>query len=784
MASFKEILKKQRQSGSGITDSFIGSSVEKIKESMDFRNVLFKKGSFLNALFPKIKGYDYENVGSKIKPVELEQSNSKLNVIEQNTALSAKNSIVLPSMARDMFLVKQNIIKLVKSQGQKPQTKSGDWFTRQLARENALEEKRTTTKPTPEKEKVIKENNGFMGSIASFLGGIFAGSILPSLIKGGLILGALSIIGKGVREFFENEEFRKTVLEGIGNALSSSWKFLTESEAGKNLLVGIAAVGATLIGLKVAVMTVTAAILAAARSIYSGMGIPTPEDIVDNKKSGGKGSGKTGRKSPGGSGRKGSGKTTIPKIPAAAGAVARGATVVPVVGQAVMGALLVYEVYQGMEESEIAMEILAKKNRKEDLNKEEKEFLKEWDRKTDFSRQQESFDNMISGGENRAAPTELPKALPMSSGYLRKLEEDERRRALRKSGNKSSPMPTPMPPAVGMEAGRGYNRQSTPKTDNIEQNKTSPTNIVNNTNSTISQNLLSFIKSKEGFRSHAYKDHKQYSIGYGTKANSVNEVIDEREAEKRLIDDLTERRNKIVSFASKHGYQWTDNQIDALTSFAHNTGSINQLTQNGKRSDEEIVRMMPEYVKASGRVEPGLVKRRLEEVAMFTSDPISDANQKTSSINPTPARNFQDEQYQRRSQTRLAASQASATASSDKQNTLFDNIKSLASSLGITDITPSDVIGASKILSTVTDKEKQNQIFESLIQGSGMISGSMLNESEIARTLEKLMMDNSSETNLNVNTNNQNNVNQSTQGGTTSSTYDTDLLKTLIGSTM
>ena len=42
----------------------------------------------------------------------------------------------------------------------------------------------------------------------------------------------------------------------------------------------------------------------------------------------------------------------------------------------------------------------------------------------------------------------------------------------------------------------------------------------------ISPGLLDFIKQSEGFSCSAYFDNRQFSVGYGTKANSSNESID------------------------------------------------------------------------------------------------------------------------------------------------------------------------------------------------------------------------------------------------------------------
>lgn len=146
--------------------------------------------------------------------------------------------------------------------------------------------------------------------------------------------------------------------------------------------------------------------------------------------------------------------------------------------------------------------------------------------------------------------------------------------------------------------------------------ETTPTKVENQ----ISENLVKFIKEKERFSPRAFWDHKQWSIGYGTKSFE-GEVIDEKEADRRLRDVLQKSQDAVMSHAKKYNYDFNQNQVDALTSFVYNLGPgiLNQLTSSGKRSIEEIAAKIPEYNKASGKVVGGLQKRRAEELAMFTA---------------------------------------------------------------------------------------------------------------------------------------------------------------------
>ncbi len=136
-----------------------------------------------------------------------------------------------------------------------------------------------------------------------------------------------------------------------------------------------------------------------------------------------------------------------------------------------------------------------------------------------------------------------------------------------------------------------------------------------------SAELTDFLKQQEGFSAKSFWDHKQESIGYGTKANFKGEVIDEAEATRRLEGNIAKFRAGVIARKNKYGYDWNDRQVDALTSFAYNLGpgSIDTLTANGTRDNATIANKMLQYNKASGKVLPGLARRRQQEVAMFNS---------------------------------------------------------------------------------------------------------------------------------------------------------------------
>ena len=134
-----------------------------------------------------------------------------------------------------------------------------------------------------------------------------------------------------------------------------------------------------------------------------------------------------------------------------------------------------------------------------------------------------------------------------------------------------------------------------------------------------SDNLISFVASFEKFSATPYDDFKQTSIGYGSKATSKDQRLTEAEAKNLLKRDLNNARNIVLKMKKDSGYDWSKNQVDALTSFTHNLGAGNfkKLTENGTRGDEEISDMLLEYKYAGGKVREGLVKRREAELKLF-----------------------------------------------------------------------------------------------------------------------------------------------------------------------
>ena len=144
----------------------------------------------------------------------------------------------------------------------------------------------------------------------------------------------------------------------------------------------------------------------------------------------------------------------------------------------------------------------------------------------------------------------------------------------------------------------------------------------------ISQKGLNLIKEFEGCRLEAYKcPAGVWTIGYGTTDSdySITKTkiraglkISKQKAETWLRQSVNKKYcPKVNKYNNK--YHWTQNEFDAMVSFAYNLGSIDQLTANGKRTKKEIAEKMLLYNKGGGKVLPGLVRRRKAEQKLFLS---------------------------------------------------------------------------------------------------------------------------------------------------------------------
>ena len=143
-------------------------------------------------------------------------------------------------------------------------------------------------------------------------------------------------------------------------------------------------------------------------------------------------------------------------------------------------------------------------------------------------------------------------------------------------------------------------------------------------------NGLELIKKYEGFMAKPYLCPAGVpTIGYGAtyypggkRVTMNDDPITKERAEDLLRDMLTSYEDGVNRYAQ---YQLSQNQFDALVSFAYNlgVGALQKSTLLKKINidpcDESISNEFKKWVRAGGRVLKGLQKRRAEEAELYFS---------------------------------------------------------------------------------------------------------------------------------------------------------------------
>jgi hypothetical protein len=218
MSRLAEIYRQEKKSGGGL-----GSAMTKrMGEKIDPRQML-DAGGVIATMFPGLKPYSATtrktpSVTSSMPSIS--SGAGELSLMAEATKITAKNTLAMPAMARDMYLMKQNMVKLVKLQGGKPQTKSGDFFNRQQARESAFEGKmgalgklggsigasnltsilgKKKDGQSPDSALFVKESKGLVPDVGDMLPSLLKGAALPAMLTPVLAaLGPLLLAGAGL----------------------------------------------------------------------------------------------------------------------------------------------------------------------------------------------------------------------------------------------------------------------------------------------------------------------------------------------------------------------------------------------------------------------------------------------------------------------------------------------------------------------------------------------------------------------------------------------------------
>lgn len=244
MATLADLVKRQRQTGASRTGALFTSVGQKTLSAIDPRKV-FNQTGLLTSLFPSLKAYKPESSRSKVDAASKELSGSttplleqmvmKLDAVDLTMRLVAKNTMTMPGMSRDMNIMRQNVVKLVKLQGGQASIRADSFFLRAFERERATEaelqaakERRATGRAsavTTVKEKASSIPGlgmlmGLVGAITTFGSSLIGAVKSLSDVLGPLAKGGLSLI------FDIAGSFAKLAVKGGGTLLALTGKGL------------------------------------------------------------------------------------------------------------------------------------------------------------------------------------------------------------------------------------------------------------------------------------------------------------------------------------------------------------------------------------------------------------------------------------------------------------------------------------------------------------------------------------------------------------------------------
>lgn len=227
MANFADIVKAQRSKGSSVIGS-IGTALGRTTlEKVDPRNYLFNRSGVLTALFPSLKGYQAKATTEKISSTttsggglssgQTEMITEKLDQVITQNQIVAKNSMVLPMMHRDINVMRQSMVKMVRIMGGTQRDKADRFFMNSKARESAYEAQFGKA-PTPiNKEGKEPEKEGFFSKL-------LGSGLMPMLVKGGLAL----LVAGSIKTYFSDPEFKKTVNDAVKTVFNTILDLMKE----------------------------------------------------------------------------------------------------------------------------------------------------------------------------------------------------------------------------------------------------------------------------------------------------------------------------------------------------------------------------------------------------------------------------------------------------------------------------------------------------------------------------------------------------------------------------
>jgi hypothetical protein len=200
-----EIVASRRSQGSSVTGALASGIKERLKEKFDPRQLINQRG-LLTALFPGLKTYQAKTSASEISQSSMQVTSfdeikPMLETISFNTKMTAKNTMVLPALHRDVNVIRQNIVKLVKLKGGDARTKADMYFVKAKEREDKYERELKKERNKQSRIQKIKEDEKKKQDDGTKS---FFQKLISSIVKGlSSVVSALASLGKAILGAFK-----------------------------------------------------------------------------------------------------------------------------------------------------------------------------------------------------------------------------------------------------------------------------------------------------------------------------------------------------------------------------------------------------------------------------------------------------------------------------------------------------------------------------------------------------------------------------------------------------
>jgi|694.fasta_scaffold00325_76 hypothetical protein len=223
------------------------SKTKKTKDESDLREKTIRsffggKDIFSTFVRSKVSKKDSSTKSSK-------ESQGESASINQDSLgflkIIAQNSISLPGMARDVNVLRQNVVKLVKLKAKETSTKADKFFKTEEQREAELE----ATRKKQEAKAVAVDKDGKPKTAMKAAAGDEGGGILSAiwgaikklgtLIFFGLMaaIGSAITFGSDIATWFEKSFKPMEWVESFFNSIKEGWKKITETDIVKETLI-------------------------------------------------------------------------------------------------------------------------------------------------------------------------------------------------------------------------------------------------------------------------------------------------------------------------------------------------------------------------------------------------------------------------------------------------------------------------------------------------------------------------------------------------------------------